>query len=111
MGMASVSATIASTSRISLVASRRSRRATSSALCRSRLGQLTVVAHDGEIDVLEGRQIAQLPARLQAGAPTQLGNVADRQRSAGRHDPDLARQYFGLFHAVRADHERAALFL
>src|SRR5712692_4271057 len=111
IGIATVSATIARMRRSSLVASRKSRRATSAALCRSRLGQLMVVAHDREVDVLQRRQLAKLSARLETGAAAELGHVADRQRATRRHDSDLFSQDLGLFHAVRAYDERASVLL
>src|SRR5713226_9767193 len=111
IGIATVSATIARMRRSSLVASRKSRRATISTLCRSRLGQLMVVLHDREVDVLQRRHLAKLSARLETGAAAELGHVADRQRATRRHDSDLFSQDLGLFHAVRADDERAAVLL
>src|SRR6266852_3498101 len=126
IGIATVSATIARTRRSSLVASRRSRRATSSTLCRSRLSQLMVVPHDCQVDVLQRRQLAKLSAGLEARTAPELGQVADRQRTSRGHDPDLAClargpreiarfrgacENLGLFHAVGADDERAAFLL
>src|SRR5579859_1751840 len=114
IGIATVSATMARTRRSSLTASRRSRLATSAALRRSRLGQLMVarlVAHDREVDVLQGRQLAHLLARGQSRRAAQLGQVADREGAPGRHDPDLLTEGFRLLHAVSADHQRAALGL
>src|ERR1700680_3357016 len=112
IGMATVSATMATIRRSSLTASRRSRLATRAALRRSSLGQLMVVLDDGEVDVLQGRQLAQLAPRRQARTAAQLGQVADGERATGGHDADLSRaaldEVLGLFHAVRADDERAA---
>src|SRR5216683_2972936 len=113
-GIASVSATMAAISRSSLVASRRSRFATSAALRRSSLGQLMVaqvVADNREIDVLEGRKLEHLLARLQARAAAQLDHAADGERAPGGHDPNVAGQGLGLVHAVGADDERAAFLL
>src|SRR5712692_2887599 len=91
-------------------------------LRRSRLGQLTVTSHDREVDILQGRQLADLAPRLEARAAAQLRDVADGERTPCRHDPDLTRsrgpreiarfrgayEVLRLFHAVRADDERAA---
>src|SRR2546427_11640962 len=87
-GIAMVSATIARISRSSLVASRRSRRATRSALRRSRFSQLMVVPYDREVDVLQRRQLPELPPRFEARPPAELGHVADRQGAPGGHDAD-----------------------
>src|SRR5260370_42587097 len=96
MGIATVSATIARIKRSSLVASRKSRRATSAALCRSGLGQLMGVAHDREVDVLQRRQLAKLSARLETPAAAELGHVAHRQRASRRHDCPLLSRDLGL---------------
>src|SRR5438445_52195 len=108
MGIASVSPTIARMSRSSLTASRRSRAATSAALRRSNFGQITMVVHNREVDVLQRRQLAHLLAHLQTGASAQLDQVAYRKRAAGGHDPDVSSKVLGLFHAVGADDERTA---
>src|SRR5712691_6818825 len=113
-GIASVSATMAAISRSSLVASRRSRFATSAALRRSSFGQLMVayvVADDREIDVLQGWKLDHLLARLQARATAQFDHAADGECAPGGHDPYFAGQCFGFVHAVGADHERAAFLL
>ena len=68
MGIASVSPTIARMRRSSLTASRRSRAATSAALRRSNFGQITMVVHNREVDVLQRRHLAHLLAHLQTGA-------------------------------------------
>src|SRR5690349_13851527 len=111
MGMASVRPTMATIRRSSLTASRRSRTATSAALRRSSFGQLMVVAHDREVDVLQGRQLADFLPRLQAGTTAQLDHAADRERAPGGHDADFACQMLRLLHAVRADHKSAAFRL
>src|SRR5260370_30064233 len=111
MGIATVSATIARIKRSSLVASRKSRRATNSALCRSRFSKLMVVAHDREVDVLQRRQLAKLATHLESRATAELGQVADRERATRGHDSDLLSEDFGLFHVVSADDERAAVLL
>src|SRR5438445_166485 len=111
IGIATVSATMARMRRSSLVASRKSRRATSAALCRSRFSKLMVVAHYREVDVLQRRQLAKLSARLETGAAAELGHVADRQRATRRHDSNLLPQDLGLLHAVRAYDERAPVLL
>src|SRR5438876_524285 len=108
MGIASVSPTIARMRRSSLTASRRSRAATSAALRGSNFGQITMVVHNREVDVLQRRQLAHLLAHLQTGASAQLDQVAYRKRAAGGHDPDVSSKVLGLFHAVGADDERAA---
>ncbi len=60
-GIATASPTMAMMRRISLIASRRSRAATSWALRRSRFSQLIVViAHYREVDVLQRRELAHL---------------------------------------------------
>src|SRR5256885_7999177 len=109
MGIASVSPTIARMRRSSLTASRRSRPATSAALRRSNFGQITLVVHNREVDVLQRRQLAHLLTHLQTGAAAKLDQVADRKRPTGGHDSDVPSQVLCLFHAVRADDERAAL--
>src|SRR6266851_3453393 len=111
IGIATVSATIARIKRSSLVASRKSRRATNSALCRSSFSELMVVAHDREVDVLQRRQLAKLTTHLESRATAELGHVADRERATRGHDSDLLSEDFGLFHVVRADDERAAILL
>src|SRR5712691_11639480 len=80
-------------------------------LCRSRFSQLMVVAHDREVDVLQRRQLAKLSARLETGTPPELGHVAQSQRATRGHDPDLFAEDLSLFHAVRADDERATVLL
>jgi len=50
-----------------------------------------VVPDDGEIDVLQRWQLAHFLARLQARSAAELDHVADRERSSGGHDSDLAR--------------------
>src|SRR5256886_8000137 len=109
MGIASVSPTIARMRRSSLTASRRSRPATSAALRRSNFGQITLVFHNREVDVLQRRQLAHLLTHLQTGAAAKLDQVADRQRPAGGHASDVPSQVLCLVHAVPADDERAAL--
>src|SRR5258708_33106012 len=99
IGMARVSVTMARTRRSSLTASRRSRIATRAALRRSRFGQLMVVAHDGEVDVLQRRQVAHLFARRQTRCAAQLGEIADRQCATRGHDPDLFAEAPRLLHA------------
>src|ERR1700693_3129083 len=111
IGIARVNATMARTRRSSLTASRRSRLATRAALRRSSVGQLMVVAHNREVDVLQRREVAQLFARRQARRAPQLCDVADCQSAARGHDPDLLAQALSLLHAVRADHKGAALGL
>src|SRR5258706_9414011 len=70
-----------------------------------------VVTQDREVDVMQCWQLAQLDARLQAGAPAQVAKLTDLERQPVRHDSDLAGKALSLFHAVRADHQRAALLL
>src|SRR5713101_5087015 len=135
MGIATVSATIARIKRSSLVASRKSRRATNPAremwrempaqslepnlragpptpsLCRSRFSKLMVGAHDREVDVLQRRQLAKLATHLESRATADLGHVADRERATRGHDSDLLSEDFGLFHVVCADDERVAVLL
>src|SRR5690348_12592001 len=117
-GMATARPTIATMRRSSLIASRRSRAATSPALCRSRLSKLiVVVAHYREVDVLQGRELAHLVSHRQSGSNTQRRHVSDRQRAPGGHDADRGvavvrcAEVLGLVHVVRADHERAAVCL
>src|SRR6266550_2814393 len=102
---------MAASKRSSLIASRRSRFATNAALRRSRLGQLMVIPHDREVDVLQCRQLAHLHARFQSGTPAQVAKLTDVERQPARHDADLAGKALGLFHAVSADHQRAAFLL
>src|SRR2546430_546744 len=116
IGIASVSPTIATMRRSSLTASRRSRLATRAALRRSSSGQLTpvvspFVVDDGEVDVLEGRELAHLLVRLKSRMAAQLDHVANRQRATAGHDPYVAGKLLRLVHAVRADDERAAALL
>src|SRR5258706_10124419 len=112
MGIASVSVTMARIRRSSLVASRRSREATSRAFAKSTLrrdgfGNLWPVTNNREVDVLQGRQLTHLAADLQARLAAQLSEVADGKCAPGRHDADRSRQHLGLFHRMRADHQRA----
>src|SRR5581483_10670045 len=97
--------------RSSLTASRRSRTATSRALRRSSLGKLMVVSHDREVDVLQGRQLADLLPRFETGSPAQLGKVAHRERPAGGHDADVPGELLRLLHAVRADDQGGPVLL
>src|SRR5438105_4748290 len=121
-GIATLSPTMAMMRRSSVTASRRSRAATSPALRRSRFSQLTlmvarVLGDDGEIDVLQRRQITQLATHLQSGPDPQRSQVPDGQRAAGGHDADRrvpivrCAEVLGLVHVVSADHERAAVRL
>src|SRR5205085_10309353 len=102
--------------RSSLIASRRSRPATSAALRRSSFGQLTwvfasLVSDNREVDVLERRQLTHFLTGLQSGVAPKLDDVADRQGPSAGHDADVAGKLFRLLHAVRADDERAAVLL
>src|SRR5260370_32234983 len=99
MGIATVSATMARIKRSSLVASRKSRRATNSALCRLRFSKLMVVAHDREVDVLQRRQLAKLATHFESRTTAERGQVADRAPATGRHHCDLLSEYFRLFPA------------
>src|SRR6266581_2519916 len=103
IGIASVSATIATMRRSSLTASLRSRLATRAALRRSNFGQITMVVHYREVDVLQRREIAYLLPHLQSRAAAPLDHVAYGERFATGHDSDVACQMLRLFHAVRAD--------
>src|SRR5260370_7335970 len=100
MGIATVSATMARIKRSSLVASRKSRRATNSALCRLRFSKLMVVAHDREVDVLQRRQLAKLATHFESRTTAELGPVADRERAPGGHASHLLSEHFCLFHPV-----------
>src|SRR6266850_8021905 len=80
-------------------------------LRRSRLGQLIVVPDDREVDVLQRRHLPHLDLRLQAGAPAELRELTDVEREPAGHDADLPGEVLRLLHAVRADHQRAAILL
>src|SRR5260370_23514492 len=101
-GIATVSATIARIKRSSLVASPKSRRATSAALRRSRFSKLMVPAHDREVDVLQRRQLPKRATHLESRATAELRQVAGRRRATTGHESHLLSPDLGLFHVVCA---------
>src|ERR1700694_5929761 len=75
IGMTTARPTLASASRRSPAASRKSRSATRSALRRSSF-ILFPVPHDGEVDLLQGRPLDDLAALLEASGARERVEVA-----------------------------------
>src|ERR1700694_5594277 len=104
-GITAARPTMASTSRRSPAASRKSRSATSSALRRSSL-ILFPIPDDGEVDLFEGGPLDDLAVLLEARGAGQGVEVPGRDQPAPGHDPDFAGQHLRLLHVVGADDQR-----
>src|SRR5438067_11042896 len=91
---------MAAARRRSPAASRRSRSATNRAWAVSGSFSLVIQlsADEGQVDVLERGQLAQLLAQLEPGPAAQVGEVAFGQQETAGHDADPAGQRLRLLH-------------
>src|ERR1700716_3455486 len=92
IGITAARPTMASTSRRSPAASRKSRSATRSALCRSSF-IFFPVPDDREVDLLQARPLDHLAVLFEPGGSDQGVEVAGCEQPATGHDPDLTGQH------------------